>query len=114
MQDIGEIDVTGMARERIRKKKAGIDDDGTGKWAPPTKVEDPLPPKVAARRVERARQAAERKALKELDPATLDQLMQVCSPKWRAHHPSIRLCLISLQRSNSLCVRVVKIVGTNP
>ena len=81
MQDIGEIDVTGMARERIRKKKAGIDDDGTGKWAPPPKVEDPLPPKVAARKVERARQAAERKALKELDPATLDQLMQVRSLK---------------------------------
>jgi len=88
VQDIGEIDVTGMARERIRKKKAGIDDDGTGKWAPPPKVEDPLPPKVAARKVERARQAAERKALKELDPATLDQLMQVRSLKRHAESES--------------------------
>lgn len=91
-QDLGEIDVTGMARERIRKKKAGIvDDSGPGSWAPPPKQEDPVPPKVALKRVERARQAAERKALKELDAAALKGLMRARGEVGRNRQQQIRL-----------------------
>lgn len=78
-QNCGEVDVTGLARERRAQRlaeKADGGGEGQGKWndAPPKKAEESLTPAESERRRAQSMAAAERKALRALAPARVDQL----------------------------------------
>lgn len=81
-QNIGEIDITKLARERraqrIAEKADGSGGDGQGKWndAPPKKPEDATTPAESDRRRTQSMAAAERKALRALEPERIKQLEQ--------------------------------------
>ena len=82
-QDIGEVDVTKLARQRRAQQLAeraeggggGGGGDVLGKWNDvPKKEEEALTPAETERRRARAMAVAERKELRTLDPARVEQL----------------------------------------
>ena len=84
-QDIGEVDVTKLARQRRAQQLAERADGGggggggggdvVGKWNDvPKREEEALTPAETERRRARAMSIAERKELRALDPARVEQL----------------------------------------